>query len=134
LVQIELKEDHTVKIGANLPPMIKERLIELLKVNKDLFAWVSSNMPGVDLEFICHRLSLKPGCILVAQKKRKMGPERQAAIEKQVKELLDAGFIREIRYADWLSNVVMVKKANGKWRVCTDYTDLNKACPNEPGF
>jgi hypothetical protein len=43
-----------------------------------------------------------------------MGPERTAAIEKQVKELLDAGFIREIRYVDWLSNVVMVKKANEK--------------------
>ena len=101
-------------------------------MNKDLFAWVSSDMPGVDPDFVCHRLSLKAGCIPVAQKKRKMGPERQAAIEKQVKELLDAGFIREIRYADWLSNVVMVKKANGKWRMCTDYTDLNKACPKDP--
>jgi hypothetical protein len=49
-----------------------------------------------------------------------------------VKELLDAGFIREIRYANWLSNVVIVKKANGKWRMCTDYTDLNKACPKDP--
>jgi hypothetical protein len=89
-------------------------------------------MPGVDPEFVCHRLSLKPGCIPVAHKKRKMGPERQAAIEKQVKELLDAGFIREIRYIDWLSNVVIVKKANGKWRMCTNYTDLNKACPKDP--
>jgi hypothetical protein len=61
-----------------------------------------------------------------------MGPERMTAIEKQVKELLDASFIREIRYANWLSNVVMVKKANGKWRMCTDYTDLNKACPKDP--
>ena len=132
LVQIGLKEDQIVKIGANLPPVIKGRLIELLKTNKDLFAWVSSDMPEVDLEFVCYRLSLRSGSIPVAQKKRKMGPERQAAIEKQVKELLDAGFIREIRYADWLSNVVMVKKANGKWRMCTDYTDLNKACPKDP--
>jgi hypothetical protein len=61
-----------------------------------------------------------------------MGPERTTAIEKQVKDLLDVGFIREIRYADWLSNVVMVKKANGKWRMCTYYTDLNKACPKDP--
>jgi hypothetical protein len=82
LVQIGLKEDQTVKIGANLPPMIKERLIELLKANKDMFAWVSSDMPGVNQEFVCHRLSLKPGSIPVAQKKRKMGPKRQAAIEK----------------------------------------------------
>ena len=51
-----------------------------------------------------------------------MGPERAEAIEKQVKELLEAGFIREVRYSEWVSNVVMVKKANGKWRKCTDYT------------
>jgi hypothetical protein len=53
----------------------------------------------------------------VAQKKRKMGPERTAAIKKQVKELLDVSFIRQIHYADWLFNVIMVKKANGKWRI-----------------
>ena len=93
--------------------MIKEPLIELLKMNKDLFAWVSSDMQGVNPKFICHRLSLKPGCVPVAQKKRKMGPERTVAIQKQVKELSDAGFIREIRYADWLSNVVMVKRLMG---------------------
>jgi hypothetical protein len=92
--------------------VIKGRLIKLLKSNKDLFAWVSSDMPCVNPDFVCHRLAIKPGCILVAQKNRKMGHERTATIEKQVKELLDAGFIREIRYADWLSNVVMVKKAN----------------------
>ena len=45
---------------------------------------------------------------------------------------IDAGFIREVQYSDWLFNVVMVKKANGKWRMCTDYTDLNKACPKDP--
>jgi hypothetical protein len=61
-----------------------------------------------------------------------MGLERTEAIEKQVKELLDVGFICEIRYAEWLSNVVMVKKANGNWRMCTDYIDLNKSCPKDP--
>jgi hypothetical protein len=49
-----------------------------------------------------------------------------------MKELLDVGFICKIRYAEWLSNVVMVKKANAKWRMCTDYTNLNKACPKDP--
>ena len=40
-------------------------------------------------------------------------------------------FIREVYYLDWLANVVMVKKANGKWRMCVDFTDLNKACPKD---
>ena len=42
-----------------------------------------------------------------------------------------AGFIREVYYPDWLANVVLVKKANGKWRMCSDFTDLNKACPKD---
>ena len=42
-----------------------------------------------------------------------------------------AKFIREVYYPDWLANIVMVKKANGKWRMCVDFTDLNKACPKD---
>jgi len=45
--------------------------------------------------------------------------------------LLDAGHIREIQYLEWLANVVLVKKANGKWRMCVDFTNLNKACPKD---
>lgn len=52
-------------------------------------------------------------------------------IEEEVKKLLDAGFIEEVQFPEWLANVVVVKKANGKWRMCVDYTDLNKACPKD---
>lgn len=45
--------------------------------------------------------------------------------------MLDVGFIREIQYTTWLANVVLVKKNNGQWRMCVDYTDLNKACPKD---
>jgi len=45
--------------------------------------------------------------------------------------LLEAGFIKEIHYTTWLANVVLVKKNNGQWRMCVDYTDLNKACPKD---
>ena len=55
--------------------------------------------------------------------------ERDKAIAKEVRKLLEAGFIQEVYYPNWLANVVMVKKADGKWRMCVDFTDLNKACP-----
>ena len=42
-----------------------------------------------------------------------------------------AGFIWEVYYPEWLANVVLVKKANGNWRMCVDFTDLNKACPKD---
>jgi hypothetical protein len=53
------------------------------------------------------------------------------AAKVEVQSLLDAGFIREVYYPSWLTNVVMVKKKNGKWRMCTDFTDLNKCCPKD---
>jgi len=50
---------------------------------------------------------------------------------KKSKKLLDIGSVREVHYPDWLANVVVVRKKNGKWRVCIDFTDLNKACPKD---
>ena len=44
---------------------------------------------------------------------------------------MKAGFIKEFKYSDWLANVVLVKKPSGKWRMCVDFTDLNKACPKD---
>ena len=52
-------------------------------------------------------------------------------IAKETRKLLEAGFIREVSHPEWLANVVLVKKANGKYRMCVDYTDLNKACPKD---
>ncbi|KAL0453505.1 UNVERIFIED_CONTAM: Retrovirus-related Pol polyprotein from transposon gypsy [Sesamum latifolium] len=45
---------------------------------------------------------------------------------------MEAGYVSEVQYTDWLANVVVVPKASGKWRMCTDFTDLNKACPKDP--
>lgn len=57
--------------------------------------------------------------------------ERDKAIAEGVRKLQDVEFIREVYYPDWLANVVMVKKASGKWRTYVDFTDLNKAYPKD---
>nr|KYP47153.1 Transposon Ty3-G Gag-Pol polyprotein [Cajanus cajan] len=88
-------------------------------------------MPGIDPDFLCHKLSISKEAKLIAQRRRKAGEERKAAIEVEVSKLLNARFIREVHYTTWLANVVMVRKPNGKWRMCTDYTNLNKACPKD---
>ncbi|RDX92393.1 hypothetical protein CR513_25480, partial [Mucuna pruriens] len=89
-------------------------------------------MPGINPEFICHCLSVASGFRLVAQRQRKLGEEKRRAAREETKKFLTVGFIYEIQYPTWLANVVMVKKAIGKWRMCLNYTDLNKACPNDP--
>jgi len=99
--------------------------------NKDLFAWSTVDMPGVHPDVMSHKLSIFREARSVAQKKRKMGEERRRAVEEEVRKLEGAGFIKEIKYTTWLANVVMVKKISGKWRMCTNFTDLNKACPKD---
>ena len=49
----------------------------------------------------------------------------------EMNKLLATNFIREVFYPEWLANVIMVKKANEKWRMCVDFTDLNNACPKD---
>ena len=56
-----------------------------------------------------------------------MNIEKALAMLEQVQNLLKVGFIKEITYSTGLSNVVMVKKSNGKWQMHMDYTDLNKS-------
>ena len=88
-------------------------------------------MPGIDPSVITHRLNVYSSSKPVRQKKRVFASERDNAIKEEVQKLTIAKFILEVYYSDWLANVVMVKKANGKWRMCVDFTDLNKACPKD---
>ena len=60
-----------------------------------------------------------------------VAPKRNKAVMEEVEKLLAAGFIREVYYPKWLANVVMVKKSNGKWKMCVDFTDLNNACTKD---
>ena len=88
-------------------------------------------MGGIDLTVITHRLNTSPSFKLIKKKRRSFAPERQKAINKDVGKLLHAAAIREVEYPEWLANVVLVKKENGKWRLCIDFTDINKACPKD---
>ena len=88
-------------------------------------------MPGINPSVITHRLNVHLSSKSMRQKKRVFAPERDNAIKEEVQKLTLVKFIREVYYPNWLANVVIVKKANGKWRMCVDFTDLNKACPKD---
>ncbi|GKV48579.1 hypothetical protein SLEP1_g55379 [Rubroshorea leprosula] len=99
--------ERTVKIGTKLTEAERAELLKFLRANQDVFAWATEEMPGIPAELTIHKLSTDP-------------------INKA------GGFIRKVEYSEWVSNPVLVKKPNGKWRMCIDFTNLNDACPKDP--
>ena len=79
-----------------------------------------------------HHLRIYPDATPVHQMPRKQSVERQNFIREEVRKLLHAGFIEEVHHPEWLANPVVVRKDNGKLRMCIDYTSLNKVCPRDP--
>ena len=78
MIEVILEEDkpnRKVQIGATLSNEIKEALIELLRRNKESFAWSAADMPGIDPSIICHKLNVDPSFKPVKQKRRKLGVE-----------------------------------------------------------
>ncbi|KAI5345931.1 hypothetical protein L3X38_013808 [Prunus dulcis] len=88
-------------------------------------------MPGITPDVISHKLAISPAYKPVRQKRRSYDAERYEAMRTEVEKLQTIGFIREATYPVWLANSVMVRKSTGGWRMCQDYTDLNKACPKD---
>jgi hypothetical protein len=78
-----------------------------------------------------HKLGIDPAFKLIKQKKRKYTPERRETIHIEVNKLLEVGFIRPVDYPSWLANSILVEKTDGLWRMCINYTGLNKACPKK---
>ena len=130
-VQLGDQPEHLVYIGSKLAEGFRSPLIRFLEQNMEVFAWKQEDMGGVDPAVITHRLKVNPSFRPVKQKRRSFAPERQKAINEEVGKLLQVKAIREVEYPEWLANVVLVKKANGKWRLCIDFTDINRVCPKD---
>ncbi|XP_074342880.1 uncharacterized protein LOC141680595 [Apium graveolens] len=120
-----------LKVGSQLGDEMRESLTRFLIVNLDVFVWSHSDMVGIDPGVMCHRLNIFPNCSGIYQKCRPVSGERAIALKEEVDRLLEVGLIKESYYPEWLANPVLVKKPNGKWRTCMDFTDLNKACPKD---
>jgi hypothetical protein len=88
-------------------------------------------MPGIPREIIEHKLCIDPSYKPVKQKERRYTLERCETILQEVNILLEAGFIRPVNYPSWLANPILIEKPDGSWRICIDYTCLNKACPKD---
>ena len=97
-----------------------------------MFAWNAYEAPGVDSDFICHHLNVNLSITPRKQPPRHSSKDHYEAVKDEVTKLKRARAIKEVFYPEWLANTMVVKKKNGKWQVCIDFTDLNKACPKDP--
>ena len=88
-------------------------------------------MLGILRDVAEHALCLIPGSKPAKQHLCRFDDERRRAIGEEIAKLLAAGFIRDVFHSDWLANPVLVRKKIRKWRMCVDYTRLNKACPKD---
>ncbi|GAA0171494.1 hypothetical protein LIER_41168 [Lithospermum erythrorhizon] len=106
----------------------KESLVSLIREYKDIFAWGPENLLGIETSVALHKLSMY---VSIKQKNRTFNDEKNQAVRTEVEWLLKENTIRELQFPKWIANVVLVKKSNGTWRMCTDFTSFNKACPKD---
>ena len=109
------KLDKSTYISSLLSGAEKEQIQQVLLCNMDVFAWTHSNMASINPIHTSHKLNVIPSARPVRQKVRHFHPDRHQVIQTEVDNLLEAGFIREIKYPEWLANVVVVLKKDEKW-------------------
>ena len=96
-----------------------------------MFAWSPKDLPGIDRTIAEHRLDVDPQAKPIRQKMRQWTDQKAEVLCAEVQKLLVAEVIREIDRTTWLANPVLVQMPNGHWRICIDYTSLNKHCPKD---
>ena len=91
----------------------RARLQQILKANTDVFAWTHSDMIGISPVHASHKLNVALFAKPVRQRVRRSHPDRHQVIQAKVDNILKVGFIREVKYPEWLANVVVVPKKEG---------------------
>jgi len=88
-------------------------------------------MPGLDTDIVVHRILVGEGCKSIKQKLRRTHPEVLIKVKAEIEKQWNTGFLEVVKYPQWVSNIVVVPKKEGKIRVCVDFRDLNQASPKD---
>ncbi|XP_059281268.1 uncharacterized protein LOC132034962 [Lycium ferocissimum] len=127
-IQDPLTKEQSTAVVEDLDPMS----FDDTSPKKRKFVRCKLHQPRIAPEVETHKLHIDPYHRPVRQPRRRFPDDRSRFIEEEAQRLLDAGSIRPLEHTEWVSNVVVVPKKNGKMRMCVDLTDLNKACPKDP--
>ena len=126
-VNIRTSNDPRIlKIGAHCSQEEKGKFMDLFCEFKDVFAWSYANICGFDPNVIQHAIPIKEGAKQVIQRQRPVKFALAANIIKEVEKLLKAQIIFPVKYSEWVSNMVPVRKKYGEIRICVDFRSLNR--------
>ncbi|GJS52965.1 reverse transcriptase domain-containing protein [Tanacetum coccineum] len=131
--------EQAVTIGKKLPEHFKERLRDFLRANANVFAWTHADMTGIPRTITVkgkpfntkQKLNKYSHVKPIKQKRRGLGPDRSTTACKEVEELTKAGILQKVKHQTQVANLVVVKKSDEGWRMCVDFTYINKASPKD---
>ena len=130
-ISINLDVMENIYIGENFSPEEIAIYTALFKEFRDVFAWSYEEIPGIYPSIVEHEIRTYLDAKPVRQKLRHVNPRKVVAVKAEVEKLLKDGFIYPIALTKWVSNSISVDKKQGTIRVCTEFRDLNKACPKD---
>lgn len=115
-------EDKIIEIRKCLDEEDQKQYAKLLHEFPEIFFWIYCNMPDVDPKIVTHNIFLILDAKPVKKKIQKIYPKVALLVKDEIEKLLDVGFICPINYSPWISNIVVVAKAESKIRMCTDFS------------
>lgn len=136
LAPIDTMEDYQLERGhvalrKEISPSLCTWIIYVLKEHQDTFAYEGETLTQINRQIVTHKLNVDLSFPARCQKRQMLNLIDRRPKSK-VSKLLKAGHIQEVRYSQWMANLVLVKKpSGGKWWMCIDFTILNKACPKD---
>ena len=122
---------ENVYIGADCSPHEIKEYTELFKEFHDIFAWSYEEISGIDSHIVKHEIKTYPNAKPIWQHLRAVNPRKAPAIKAKIEKLLKSSFIYLIPLMEWVSNIILVDKKQGSIRICTNFCDLNHACPKD---
>jgi hypothetical protein len=121
------KSPKNVKIGAQRSKEEKLKFSKLLGEFQDVFPWSYEDLHGSDPTIIQHAIPIKEGIKPIKQKHRPINHALEATIRKELKKLLNAGIIFPVKYSEWVSNLVLVRKSRDQIKLCIYFSTSNRA-------
>lgn len=132
LINLGIEESpKIIHVSQSLLVEEKENFTKFFQEKKINFTWTYLDMSSLDTDLIMHHLSISLGVKPIKKKLRKMHPHVAFLVKAELEKILSANFIQAIDYVEWISNIVHVSKHDKSIWVCTNFRELNKACPKD---